>query len=816
MKVRLYCLFILLLFLTGCLGTRFLEKDEKLLYKQKIKGNKNVPKDELENLYRQKPNIKLPIIPFSPYVYLYQLGLSSYDKTEIQQEKDAIIKKYDAKIAAKQEDLRKVARLTNKKVKRVDRKDKALAEGNIWMRWGEPLAVYQPALSKATAEQIKLYLDSKGYFKSKVLFKTDTSGLLDKRITVTYTIDEGEPYKFDTIFYRFSEDSALLKLIYNDRKNRLFKSGANFEADKIAAERERLDLMLKNNGYFNFSRQYIEFDVDTAYSSKGVGVKIKVLPPSDGKIHQLFRLDSVIFTTDQNEVPTQAERNHSIYNGVTYKYYNSRYSKKILDRRLFLYPDSLYSRDNTFETQRQLANLDMFKFINVNYDTTGGRFVANIFTSPLKKFQTSNEIGIGVNINEGFPGPFYNVTFKNRNIFGGLEVLEITGRAGIEGVSAVTSGEGIEKSQEIGGNISLTFPQFVLPLGRSLKSSIGKLNPKTRLLAGYSYIDRPEYRRTNLKSSITYTWQQKQKVSYNFSLADISLINTPFLSIPFEQRLQELDSAGSNLSLSFDRSFVSSMIFFAIFNFNEYGSYLNTNNKASYLKTYLESGGTSLNITGSEYLERFDLQSFKYIKANADFRRYVPILGSGVLAYRLNMGYALPYGSNRALPYEKYFFAGGANSIRAWRPRRLGPGSYTPQPRENFDTETNGPFDYRFEQPGEILLETSIELRRKIVGFLEGALFVDAGNVWTRYENESLQGGQFKANSFYKEIAVGTGVGLRFDFSFLLIRFDLGMKVYDPARPEDDRFVLGKVGLRKPYGLKKEPVVFNFGIGYPF
>lgn len=819
MRVFFYPAFLIisLLSLSGCLGTRFLDDDEKLLYRQKIKGNENVSNDELRNLFQQEPNRKLPLVPFSPYVYLYQIGLNSYDQDEIRQEKEEIIMEYDQKIAENQDNPRRVAKLTTKKVKRVDKKDKVLEEGNIWMRWGEPLAVYDTTLSNATASQMKLYLNSKGYFNSNVSYQTDTVGLSPKRVKVTYNIEEGEPYLLDTVFYRFAVDSALARLIYFDRENRLFKLGENYEASELEAERERLDALLKNNGYYDFSRQYIEFDVDTAYSENGVGVIVKILPPSEGAIHKSYRIDSVIFTTDQNVVSANENRHSEVYDGVTYKYYDDTYSKKILDRRLFISPDSIYSRENTVETQRQLANLDMFKFINVNYDTSGGRFVANIFTSPLKKFQTSNEIGIGVNINEGFPGPFYNVTFKNRNIFGGLEVLEITGRAGIEGVSSVTGDQNIYRSEEVGGNVSLIFPQFVFPLGANIKSRIGNLNPKTRVLAGYSFINRPEYRRTNLKSSITYTWQKQQKVSYNFSLADISLINTPELSDDFAARLDTLAASGSNLNLSFARSFVSSMIFSALFNFNQYGSFLGETNKASYLKTYIESGGTSLNLTGDGYLDRYDLQSFKYFKINADFRRYLPVSRTGVLAYRINVGFALPYGENRALPYEKYFFAGGANSIRAWRPRRLGPGSYTPPPtREDFNPETDGPYDYRFEQPGEILLETSIELRRNIVGFLDGAVFVDAGNVWSRYENKELEGGEFDIKDFYKEIAVGTGLGFRFDFSFLLIRFDLGIKVFDPARPEGERFVLGKVGLSGPYSLNKEPIIFNFGIGYPF
>jgi outer membrane protein assembly factor BamA len=192
------------------------------------------------------------------------------------------------------------------------------------------------------------------------------------------------------------------------------------------------------------------------------------------------------------------------------------------------------------------------------------------------------------------------------------------------------------------------------------------------------------------------------------------------------------------------------------------------------------------------------------------------------VAYRLNGGAAYSYNSDDVLPYEKYFFAGGSNSVRAWRPRRLGQGSFKPPISSNI--EQNGYFNYQFERPGEIIIESSVELRKKLFGFIEGALFVDAGNVWTfkplikkDEEGNIVDNGnsQFTKN-FFKEIGMGTGFGLRFNFSFLILRFDVGMKVYEPARDEGERFVLDKVKFWKPYSYDKEPVIYNIGIGYPF
>ena len=170
----------------------------------------------------------------------------------------------------------------------------------------------------------------------------------------------------------------------------------------------------------------------------------------------------------------------------------------------------------------------------------------------------------------------------------------------------------------------------------------------------------------------------------------------------------------------------------------------------------------------------------------------------------------IAYGiSGGVLPYEKYFFAGGSTSIRAWQPRRLGPGSFTPE------TNEDGTFDYRFEQPGEILFEAMFEYRRKLFGYFDGAIFVDAGNTWTFAEDPSREGAEFKADRFYKEIAIGTGIGLRMDFEFLVLRLDMGIKAYDPARPVNERFILDKLSLKNPLGESGQQV-FNIGIGYPF
>lgn len=751
-------------------------------------------------------------LPFSPYVYIYQWGLNNYEKEEILKEKQEIAEKFDNKIeAAKQEDkTNKVERFTRRKGRKLEKQDKKLEEGNLFMRWGEPLAIYDSALSAEASDQMLKYLHSKGFFLGHTSYNADTSG---KKITVNFEIEEGIPYVFDSLMF-VSTDTNIVRLFNKNIEENLLEKGENYDEAQMAAERERIDELLKNNGYYDFSRQYIEYNVDTTtLGDRKVMVETRILDPAKRGYHKVFTVDSVNFTTDAS-ITAAGDRQTEVYNNVKYRFYEDQYAKKILDRRLFIYPDSVYSKEKTFDTQRQLANLDIFKFINVNYDTAGGKFIANVFTSPLKKYTTSNEIGITVS--EQLPGPFYNFTFKDRNVFGGLEILEVSGRAGIEGVAPASDISGAFRSKEVGANLTVTFPQFILPISSRFKSRLGRLNPKTRFLIGYNFIDRPEYRRTNGKISATYTWQKEQKVFYNFSLADVSLINSENISDDFRDRLDIFRAEGNQLYRSFEPSFVSSMIFFTIFNFGQYG--INSESRrASYLRLFGESGGTMQNLLGTGIYENLgdSLQFFKYLKFSADWRQYFPLSNSNVFAYRINIGIANPYGDNKSLPYEKFFFAGGSNSIRAWQPRRLGPGSHTPSDTTgNYNPAEDGPINRNFEQQGELILETSFEIRRNIVGFLDGAFFIDAGNVWA-ITNDPREGAEFDIKDFWKEIAVGTGIGFRFDFNFLVLRLDVGIKVFDPAQPEGERFVLDKLRFSKPYN-ESYPLVFNLGIGYPF
>ena len=698
------------------------------------------------------------------------------------------------------------------------------------MQWGEPIAVFDSSAVPLTEERFRNYLFTNGYFLGKVSSEVKVRGAKGRIVDVDYILEPGKPYRIDTVFYEIS-DSTIISILRENERNSLIREGDRYREDYLSRERERIDLLLKDHGFYDFSRQYIEYEADTSRGNgeRLVALKLIVNDPEKRGYHKQFRIDSVRFTTDASVAAQGRSRQTRTFRDVQYHFYQNDYNLKILSQRVFIRSGELYSRAKTMNTQRQLANVDAFKFININFDTTGGDFIVNIFSSPLPRYEWSNEAG--VNVTQGYPGPFYSVSFRKRNLFKGLETFELGGRFGFEGVASVTQDQNIYKSTEAGVNASLTFPQFIFPFRERTRFRLARYNPKTKVTAGYNFTDRPESRRTAISLNGTYTWQNNRSLAYSLTPFNVSVIETDTsqFSPEFRQLLDRQQELGNNsLVNSFRPSFVNSIIFGVLWNKNNYG---NIESNSSFLRLQVETGGTIWNFVDPKIVTQYDLQYFKYIRFSADYRVIRVINPTTIFAYRLNGGFAYSYSDNKSLPYEKFFFIGGSNSVRAWRPRRLGPGSAKPELSE--EPREDGLFDYSIEKPAEILLEGSAELRKKLFGFVSGAVFIDAGNVWT-FRSKAGDGitpsptpgnTRFRFSEFYREIAVGTGFGLRFDFTFLILRFDVGIKVIDPARDPGDRFVLDKARFLQPYATEtgegqytnfREPVIYNVGIGYSF
>lgn len=777
---------------------------------------------------RQLENRKIPdfhlfgkqrvLLPISPAVYIYQWGLNHHDTTRILRKRARIQVKYNNKI----EDARSLRRkntLRNKKIQRTERLDKKLNEGNQFMRWGEPLSVFDSALLIQSVENLKAYLYSKGFFDSEVEYKKKTT---QKHVSIDYTVTEGQPYRIDSMIYAIP-DSSFRRLFMRHIGGQLLE-GETYDQSLFTQERNRIFDIATNSGYYQFKRQYVVFEVDSMMlGDHRLVVRQTVANPSNKDAHVKYHLDSIIFTAQSKNLNTGYEV--SQFNGSTYRFLGDNYPKELLDSRIFMHKDSLYRKRDALATQRQLSYLDVFKFVNISYDSLDEKFVANIYTSPLKKFQTSSEVGLSMFSNtDARPGPFVNLNTKSRNVFGGLELFQLDGKASIQGVQGVTDDDKPYSRLVYGGLASLTFPQFIAPLPAFIRENAGFYNPRTKVSAGVNFEERQaEYERTTFNAGLSYIWQKDDQAQYTFRPTDISYIlskNTP----AFQRELNELEELGQfSLVNTFRSAFVSYSSFAATFNENGYGV---GNATANYLQASIESGGNIHALWKEERFFEDSLATYRYVKASIDIRKSYRISLSSGLAYRLRAGAALGYGINNSLPYEKYFFAGGSNSVRAWDPRRLGPGAYAAYEEINEDGTIT--VNDNIEKQGDLILEASIEYRADLIGFIDYAFFIDAGNIWlwnSRTVDETKDGstsdsanpddGIFRLRQFPREIAVGVGYGLRFDFSFLVFRLDVGYKAVDPAYPLGERIRAGKLKLNEIWNFK-DKANLNIGIGYPF
>lgn len=823
---------MLALLASSCLGTRYLEKGERLLTKQKTKGTSRLSQDDVQSLISLEPNARLLGLPISTEAYLYEWGKKNHDTATYQAKIQRIKKRFDRKINKTRKD-RKKARLISNREKKTGRLIRKIEEGNWRMRQGKPLAVYDSTLVNISVENLANYLKTEGYFDSEV--RANSTPKRDKFIENEYVLLKGTRYRIDSIEYQIGDSKV--EAVLKGRKS-LLNKGTPYSQRTLGAERDEIVDELRNNGYFDFGRQFVYFEIDTiSLDKKRILLRQIITNPKDQNEHKVFRVDSVVFVDNNPDIPDR--KINSNHKDISFQFSSNKYNRDLLSRRIFIKKDSIYRHSNALETQRQLANLDAFKFININFDTTGGKFISNIFTSPLNKFETSNEIGLSSTAN--FPGPFFTIGLKNRNTFNGLELLEINGNMTLQGIGNISDEDRNYTLFQYGGRLSLHFPQFQVPfLSERIKNRISRYNPATSVTFQYNFEDRfTEYEREIFNASWGYSWQVNERLSYKLTPFSVGFVEST-LEPDFQTFLDTLRVNGNgSYAASFQSAFLSTASAEAVINNNNYG---NKVTNSSFLRLFAESGGNLTSVISSKFLDLGQTQ-YRFLKAVLDYRNSHVINRRSLVATRIHIGIGNPIGSDTvALPYEKYFYIAGSNSIRAWPARRLGPGSFAVY-NESADVGLRT-VNYTLEQGGELIIESSFEYRSKIAGFLNWAFFVDAGNIWQLRSTPLLpldqelptsgSDGKFSTNSFLNEIAVGAGLGLRIDFGYLIFRIDAATQVVDPAQPLGSRFILDDINFFSAFRQIKEPnsvrgrriqsekdflsnkTRINFGIGFPF
>ncbi|ACT93941.1 translocation and assembly module lipoprotein TamL [Dyadobacter fermentans] len=785
-----------------------------LLGNSSIKGNRIVPDSELDALIPQRPNRRLLGFPIFPYVGLYRFGELFYNREERQRKVIEVTQNYQKESQEFADSPRKLERIQRRYAKKLEKAQVRATQGNFWMRvLGEAPVYYSRADVVQNAEKMQKYLYNNGFFDAKVAFDPDT---IFKRIRVNYLVTENRATMIRNLHYQINNELAD-SLIKADSKNAALQIRKRYDGDAFEEERIRIETLLRNEGFMGFSRQNISYVVNDTITNrltdslfKSVDVKVRVDMPAPA--NKRYSVHSVNFEVlPPAGIPDSVFRKDtSMFAGIQYVFSDKKFSRKVLDTKMQLRPQTWYSQKKERDTQQQLSLTDQFRFVNYSYtlDSTGQGINSYFKAIPLDKYQISTDLGLNVIQLQGTPGPFANLSYKIRNVFNGMENFETNIRGGIELVPNFVGDRQIYKSEEIGVSASLTFPRLLTPQNL-FKRQTANNNPRTQLSLGYNYVNRPEYTRTNVKINTNYSWQPTPTTLFNVSLVDLNILNTTYLRSDFDSLLQVLKDQGNNLIYSFNRSFVSDLNASFVYNTN---SLVGPPKNAHYFRIALESGGTSLNILPrqKELIRNVfgsDLQFYKYFRWNADYRRYWATGRRSSFVARVNAGAIYSYGdSTRVPPYEKYFFAGGSNSLRAWLPRRLGPGSSPPVTYNNLSIES----------PGELLLEGNLEWRgflAKFFGDINYALFVDVGNVW-RLGNATSDDQKFRPEKLLSEMAVGTGFGIRYDLSFFILRFDFGVKVYDPAL---QRFVLDELRLKHLFRrTEANSLNINLGVGYPF
>jgi hypothetical protein len=650
------------------------------------------------------------------------------------------------------------------------------------------------------------YYRNKGYLKAQITYSVDTLTVDNKLVNITYKVIEGPESIFTKEDSILANNSVIEKELRNYINNySLLHKYANLDLDLLKIEKENLSNHFKNIGYFNFSPDFVGIKINDLKDTtlKNISLIYQIPNTKNSVTNQaydrLFRFGPIDFKEFY-----AGEQSESSIN-ITPKF--TPQLKKIIS----IHEGDLFSIDKTTHSLQNIYETDQFKSVSIQYDTISTRLFPKIELTRNDKYNISSELGGSAF--RGIPGPFIYNSFKIRRVFTELDYLDFSARLGFEAQAGFINTDLTRKNLEINLGATANFPTLFLPTNFTKK--LGYFyGAKTQLGFGYDYIDRPEYIRTNFKVLQRYLWKKTPFEFFQLSLFDLNIINTNYpnteTSKLFTNYLDDLRIKGNNLFRSFNPSFVSSINFLYTYR-TFYPSNQLIEGKSFIIG--LESGGTTLNFFGEKKLKFIEdflgnketMQFFRFLRMNIDYRKYV-FLGqkrTSQLAYKFIGGIAYAYGQENdfQLPYEKNFFIGGPSSLRAWKPRRLGPGSR--------NTDTN-----LIEQPGSVLIESSVEYRFKILKFLgdiNGAFFVDAGNIWGINEPNSPLS-NFKFDSFIEQIAVGTGFGLRWDFNYFILRLDMSAKVINPAKPKNEKWVFNQISLK----TSENPIEFNIGIGYPF
>ena len=772
MIVSLVAACCVLLCLQGCSAVRHVPEGEYLLDKVNInvEGDKDVAPAQMWNYLRQTPNHK--VLGF----WKLQLGtynLSGHDTT----------KWY-----------------------------------NRWVRrMGQAPVLYDEDLTRASSRQLRLALVNRGYLEAQVDADTihPSSG---KRVNVIYNIVTGEPHLIRSIDYEIA-DPAIAEAIVNDRHALTVGSGEKFDRDVLDQERTRLVKRLRSLGYYAFNRDDITFIADTAEHSREVDLTMVVGAPKSAQpgvegagnddYRTLYRFGTVTFVTN-TDVP-RADLDTVNYRDVTVLYGSDRYlNPGSLEEKNFMIPGRLYSPTAVDRTYESLTRLGILRTINIElrpagYNEDGTRRLdAYVMLTRNKKQSITFDVE-GTN-SEGDLGFGIGATYQHRNLARGSQLLTARMRMNYESLSGSFDGLINDRYTEFAGEVGITFPRFEFPFAP--QGMRQRFNVSSELAISGNYQERPEYSRIISGAAWRYKWNNRTSTRrHEFDLIDISYIYLPSRTNDF---LNAIAPDNPLLRYSYEDHLITSMGY----------RYYHTNRRipsivgrTSGIQPRIYTIRASVETSGNLVYalcrafdarkhdgayEVFNTRFAQYVKGEVDYSSTYNFDHRHSLAWSVGAGIGVPYGNSKVLPFEKRFYAGGANGVRGWSVRTLGPGSF----------DSRNSVSYFINQCGDIRLDMSLEYRAKLFWVLEAGAFIDGGNIWTIHNYENQPGGMFHFDTFWKQIAASWGVGLRMDFNYFLLRLDLGVKAYNPAS--------GQPHWSMAHFNWHRDTAIHFAVGYPF
>lgn len=799
---------LLLVVMAGCSSTKHLGDDQCLLWKNRIVLKNETPmpykgelKENLDNLIVQQPNsnyMGISVVKIPKKLWWYNFRYKRYHNTP----------------------------------------DSLLPKGM------QRPVVFDSLTMPRSVQNMKNYLFNQGFFYARIW---DTVEFKRKKVLTTYVVETGKNYHIDRLNYNI-DDSSIAMLVRDYSDATVLKKGFEFTYSMLEEERSRITSVLNNNGYRRFNLENITFKIDTidksifkrsaspfenavnyisqanTHKKSTLDVDIIIRKADDSLSYNKYTISRITVypdyrSTDDRTDPRMITRT---IKGVDFKYHSEYVFPKVLYRHMFISPGTLYSKADEERTISRMGGLGIFHYIRVQFRenrVTRDSLDCSIYLNRAQKYDFSTNFEVS-NGSTYALGNSLSFNFRNKNFMRGANLLTLSASGGIETYYNDQLADDVYKrflllTQYYGVNASLDFPKFVAPIASSIFSNSNL--PHTVVSVGENVIHRVNYfQLLNTSANFAYNWRETDTKTWTLTPAFINRIRLPeaYLTDSFRNLL----SKNQYLWNSYKQTFIEGENI--AFRFDN--SIKRKGHSYSYLRLAFEEAGTvlkgvrKLGYALNQIYKLEDTSFAQYTKFDFDARHYFAIRKS-VLALRFYGGVGIPYGEPWALPYIKQYFAGGPYSLRGWRIRSLGPGSYVRPEPEDGSTDRS-----QIDLTGDIKLETNAEYRFPVMPLfagavkMNGALFADAGNIWLSYPDTAYAGGELAISKLGQDIAMDLGLGARFEIaSFLTVRMDVAMPVKKPSVHVNSGWVFDQISL---YDSKwrSDNLIINFSIGYPF